>query len=86
MPAGGGGTVDRGEGAGMAWTWRYEGPDGAPAVPGEGAPPAESFPSQADAESWLGEVWRELLDAGVAQVVLLDGDRRVYGPMGLSAS
>ena len=70
----------------MAWTWRYEGPDGEPAVPDETAPPAESFPSQADAESWLGEVWRELLDAGVAQVVLLDGERRVYGPMGLSAS
>lgn len=70
----------------MAWTWRYEGPDGSPVVAGEGAPRPESFPSQADAESWLGEVWRELLDAGVAQVVLLDGDRRVYGPMGLSAS
>ena len=70
----------------MAWTWRYEGPDGAEVQPAEGAPTAESFPNQSDAESWIGETWRELLDAGVHQVVLLDGDHRVYGPMGLNAS
>ena len=70
----------------MAWTWRYEGPDGAEVQPAEGAPTAESFPNQSDAESWIGETWRELLDAGVHQVVLFDGDRRVYGPMGLNAS
>lgn len=68
----------------MAWTWRYEGPDGSAVTPAEGAPRAESFPSQSDAESWIGETWRELLDAGVAAVVLYDGDRRVYGPMGLA--
>ena len=47
--------------------------------------PAESsaFPSQADAETWIGECWRELLDDGVEQVVLMDGDREVYGPMSL---
>jgi len=66
----------------MAWTWRYENSDSQPVEP-EGAP-VESFPSQADAESFLGETWRELLAAGVHQVVLLDGDRRVYGPMGLT--
>ncbi len=38
-----------------------------------------------DAESWLGEVWKELLHAGVEQVVLQDGERIVYGPMPLSA-
>ena len=38
---------------------------------------------QGDAETWLGENWRELLSAGVHQVTLLDGDREVYGPMGL---
>ena len=42
------------------------------------------FPSQGDAESWLGETWQELLHAGVAQVTLLDGTREVYGPMSLS--
>lgn len=68
----------------MTWTWRYEGPDGQRVQPEEA--PVESFPSQSDAESWLGETWRELLDAGVHQVALLDGDREVYGPMGLNAS
>ena len=68
----------------MAWTWRYEAADGSEITPPEGE--AESFPNQADAESWIGETWRDLLDSGVHQVVLLDGERRVYGPMGLSAS
>lgn len=44
---------------------------------------ADSFPTQSDAESWIGETWRQLLDAGVDQVSLLEGDRVVYGPMGL---
>jgi len=72
----------------VAWTWRYEDDSGAAVEPGssgEPVPAAEDFPNQADAESWLGEVWRELLDAGVHQVVLYDGDRKVYGPMGLAA-
>ena len=67
----------------MAWTWRYEGPDGAVVDPGE--LDGGAFPSQSDAESWLGESWRELLAGGVQQVTLLDGDREVYGPMGLDA-
>ena len=69
----------------MAWTWRYEDAAGAPVTPAEQAPVADPFPSQADAESWIGENWRELLDGGVAQVTLLEGDREVYGPMGLSS-
>ena len=69
----------------MAWTWRYEGPDGSPVRP-EGLPEPESFPSQSDAESFIGESWRELLDAGVQQVTLFEGDRKVYGPMGLDTA
>jgi hypothetical protein len=69
----------------MAWTWRYEGPDGTPVHP-EGAPEPESFPSQSDAESFIGETWRELLEAGVQQVTLFEGDRKVYGPMGLDTA
>ncbi len=69
----------------MAWSWRYEDPTGATVVPLESAPTQEVFPSQADAESWVGEFWRELLAAGVAQVTLLEGERTVYGPMGLTA-
>ena len=47
------------------------------------APAVEIFPSQSDAESWLGEVWQELLHAGVEQVTLREDDRKVYGPMSL---
>ena len=63
----------------MSWTWRYEDEQGAQVS----SPPPESFPSQSDAESWLGEHWRELLDRGVHQVVLLDDGNTVYGPMSL---
>lgn len=69
----------------MSWTWRYEDPTGAVVVPLASAPTADPFSNQADAESWVGEYWRELLAAGVAQVTLLEEDRVVYGPMGLSA-
>ena len=70
----------------MAWTWRYEDSSGATVVPLDSAPTAEAFPNQADAESWIGEHWRPLLEAGVAQVTLLEGEREVYGPMGLDAA
>ena len=69
----------------MTWTWRYEDSSGAPVEPAEGAPTADPFPSQADAESWIGENWRELLAGGVQQVTLLEDDREVYGPMGLDS-
>ena len=65
----------------MPWTWRYEKADGA-VVNGAGLQEA-IFASQGDAESWLGENWRALLEAGVDQVSLLDDDRREYGPMSL---
>ena len=68
----------------MTWTWRYEDSSGGKVVPAAGAPAAEPFPNQSDAESWIGEHWRELLDAGVDAVTLLEGDREVYGPMGLA--
>ena len=68
----------------MAWIWRYENADGSEVAP-DGAPEPQSFPTQSDAESWLGETWRELLDAGVHQVTLLEDGRQVYGPMGLNA-
>jgi hypothetical protein len=47
-------------------------------------PLSPAHANQSDAESWIGEQWRELADAGVAQVTLFDGDRKVYGPMSLS--
>jgi hypothetical protein len=41
------------------------------------------FPTQADAETWLGESWADLLASGVEEVSLLEADRIVYGPMSL---
>ena len=69
----------------MAWRWRYEDSSGAEVEPSADAPSAGDFPSQADAESWIGENWRELLAGGVAQVTLFEEDRKVYGPMGLDS-
>jgi hypothetical protein len=49
----------------------------------DGAPMTENFPTQGDAETWLGEIWRELLNCGVDAVSLLEDGRVVYGPMSL---
>lgn len=65
----------------MSWSWRYEDSEGN-LVAKPNLPQAE-FPTQADAESWLGENWRDLLDAGVHAVSLLEGETVVYGPMSL---
>jgi len=66
----------------MTWSWRLETSDGTTV---EGVA-TEKFPSQADAESWIGEAWQDLAGQGVDQVVLLEGDREVYGPMSLHAA
>jgi hypothetical protein len=64
----------------MPWTWRYETAAGAaPSGPGG----SQEFPTQADAETWIGESWQELLDGGVDQVSLLEDERVAYGPMSL---
>lgn len=63
----------------MSWTWRAETTAGevvAVTIP--------EFSAQGDAETWLGEHYHDLADDGVAQVVLLDDDRAVYGPMSLA--
>ena len=65
----------------MPWTWRYEKTDGA--LVGASGLQEAIFASQGDAESWLGENWRALIDAGVDQVTLLDDERAEYGPMSL---
>jgi hypothetical protein len=65
----------------MSWTWQLEKDDGS--VLTSRSLPRESFTSQGDAESWLGENWRTLLAAGVDQVSLLEEGRPQYGPMTL---
>ena len=67
----------------MAWTWRFENSGGETVPAPEGT--AAVFPSQADAETWLGEAYPELAEAGIDQVVLLEGVREVYGSMSLHA-
>jgi hypothetical protein len=57
----------------MAWTWRYEDAAGQQ-VDG----PGEAFSSQSDAESWLGQHWRDLTSVGAVSVVLSEDDRVEY--------
>jgi hypothetical protein len=64
-----------------SWRWRLDDAAGSPVALAEGEPTV--FPSQSDAESWVGEVWRDLVDAGAESVTLFEGDREVYGPMSL---
>jgi hypothetical protein len=66
------------------WWWRLEDAAGSEVdVAGEHAD--RRFASQADAESWVGEIWADLAELGVAAVTLLEHDRVVYGPMSLHA-
>ncbi|MFI7241123.1 hypothetical protein [Streptomyces qinglanensis] len=67
----------------MAWTWRFEKADGTETEP---AVEPEEFPTQSDAESWIGEVWRELLEGGTDQVTLQEDGSTVYGPMSLRSA
>ena len=64
----------------MLWHWRLEDASGGEVTVDE---PSPRFPSQSDAESWVGEVWQDLSEQGVDQVTLFEGDREVYGPMSL---
>ncbi|MHB1473339.1 MAG: hypothetical protein ACYCV4_06860 [Dermatophilaceae bacterium] len=66
------------------WTWTYLDVDGQP-MTGETLV-TNGFPSQSDAESWLGEQWRELADVGVDSVTLTHEGSVVYGPMSLRAA
>ena len=66
----------------MSGTWSWELLD-AQRHAVSGTSNGGSFPSQSEAESWLGEEWRTLLDAGVDAVTLREGETVVYGPMSL---
>lgn len=65
------------------WTWSYLDADGNPCTD-EGLV-TSGFPTQSDAENHLGESWRDLLEAGVESVTLLEDGALVYGPMSLRA-
>ena len=70
----------------MSWTWQLEDPAGTVVDPATLGVEVPACDNQSDAESWLGEVWRELLDRGMATVTLQRDGERVSGPMGLAAS
>lgn len=66
------------------WHWRLEDSAGNEVANAEAA--GQRFPSQSDAESWVGEVWEDLLEDGVEAVTLFEAEREIYGPMGLRPS
>jgi hypothetical protein len=66
------------------WWWRLESSAGEEVGVG-GDLADQRFASQADAESWVGEIWSDLAAGGVDAVTLFEHDRRVYGPMSLHA-
>jgi hypothetical protein len=70
----------------MAWIWQFERADGTVITPLSDSIADETFSSQGDAESWIGEMWRDLLDSGVDAVTLLEDGRTEYGPMSLHPS
>ena len=61
----------------MSWYWV---PDREPDDPSQ---IARTFPTQGEAETWLGEFYPDLVRGGVHAVSLYEADRLVYGPMGL---
>ena len=66
------------------WSWRLEDASGVEVdVPPDFA--GRRFSSQADAESWVGEIWSDLAELGVDAVTLMEAERVVYGPMSLHA-
>ena len=63
----------------MTWTWALE------TSTGEVTGRSEVFESRSEAESWVGETFGYLLEQGVDQVRLFDGEAEIYGPMSLHA-
>ncbi|MGH8792757.1 MAG: hypothetical protein ACRDXX_08935 [Stackebrandtia sp.] len=57
----------------MSWTWQFEDAEGNPFSASQ-----TEHNSQGDAESWLGETWKELADSGAAVAILVDEDRVEY--------
>jgi len=61
----------------MTWTWAFE------SSAGDVLGRSETFESRGDAESWVGESFGDLVEQGIDQVRLFDGETEVYGPMSL---
>ena len=57
----------------MTWTWQIEDADGNTLETTD-----TDLGSQGDAESWLGERWRDFVSEGAATAVLLEDGKTVY--------
>ena len=68
--------------ASTQWTWRFEDGEGRPVA---GGAPGDTlvFPTQNDAETWIGEEWRSLRERGVEHARLYADGAEVYGPLSL---
>ena len=60
----------------MGWTWTYANESGTAVSPASGT--GETFANQADAESWIGENFRALLEEDVDTVTLLEDGAVTY--------
>lgn len=69
----------------MANVWQWDLLDDSGARPADAGPDGRSpeFPTQSEAESWIGEEWPILFDGGVCAVTLREAGAVVYGPMSL---
>lgn len=69
----------------MTWYWRFQDASGDVLKDDDGGPAGRGveFATQSDAESWIGEHWRQLAESGVHAVTLYEDDHEVYGPMSL---
>lgn len=63
----------------MAWTWKLESNDSKDL----GGIDVPEFDDQADAETWIGDVWQDLLEQGVDSVTLVEDGDVVYTGMSL---
>ena len=83
MPGMGSG-LGSGQSTAMSWRWVLLNAHGSPIDAPEAMSADQRFPSQSEAETWVGEAWPLLLAHGVAAVTLREADRYVYGPMPLT--
>lgn len=68
----------------MGWTWKYHDASGADLSASDDTTLTDTeFPTQADAEAWVGEEWPNLVEDGVDSVTLYEDGERRYGPMSL---
>lgn len=65
----------------MSHQWRPTDPAAEAAL--EQADLMPSFPSREEAEQWLALYWEDLLEVGVAEVALWEGEDQVIPPMSL---